>query len=185
MVSTGLLQRMRGFTLIEIAVVLVVIGLLLSGGLLAIAPVLEQTKITETRDKLDRIEDALILHAIQFSCLPCPTDGTLTTGTGNAGIALDSATAVPVNGCAANASCRANGGDNVVPWATLGLSEADVLDGWGNRIYYDVSDALEQTGNMNRNGTTYPTGDLTVCNIADRAPLKIPGILCPSVVESV
>ena len=46
MVSIGIPRRMRGFTLINMSIVLVVIGLLLSGGLLAISRHC-QTKVGE------------------------------------------------------------------------------------------------------------------------------------------
>lgn len=55
----------RGFTLIEMAIVLVVIGLILSGGILAVGPILQSTKTTETNARLDLIEKAILLHVIQ------------------------------------------------------------------------------------------------------------------------
>ncbi len=124
MVSKAHLQRHRGFTLIEIAIVLVVIGLLLSGGLLAVGPVIQRAQITETQDKLDRIEDAIVLYVLQSDnqCLPCPGDGALATGSGNDGLSEDDGTPTFYgNGCSPNGGCRAAGGDNVVPWRTLGV----------------------------------------------------------------
>ena len=82
-------SRTRGFTLIEIAIVLVVIGLLLSGGLLGIAPVLQSSRVTETNSKLDLIENALILYALRNSCLPCPATGNLLSSNANVGLAVD------------------------------------------------------------------------------------------------
>ena len=60
-----------GFTLIEMSIVLVVIGLVLSGGIAAVTPIVQNTKVAETNQKLDRIEQALILHVIRNGCLPC------------------------------------------------------------------------------------------------------------------
>ena len=138
---------------------------------LAIAPVLQQTKITETNDKLDRLEDALILYAIQFGCLPCPADGTVVSTAGGAGLAEDD-TGTYATQCAddnGGAACRTESaapGDNVVPWATLGLSESDATDAWGNRFYYEVSSTLIDNGDMNRTaGPTYPAGNLTVTDV--------------------
>ncbi len=141
MASKGILMKMRGFTLIEISIVLVVIGLLLSGGLLALGPVLDNAKRTETKNQIAKTEDALLLWAIQTGgCLPCPADGTLSAG--NQGYGLTGAS-VPQTGisCPAIAStCTIQpaainhaGAVNtnyagVVPWRTLGLSEADVTD---------------------------------------------------------
>ncbi len=140
----------RGFTLIEMAIVLVVIGLILSGGLMALTPVLKSTKTTETNARLDLIEKALVLYTIRSGCLPCPADGT--SGT-SAGLAAPT-------GCGACTVAAANG---VVPWTSLGLSERDATDGWGNRISYVVSTTLAATNtSMQRNGTDYPDGTLRV-----------------------
>lgn len=140
----------RGFTLIEMAIVLVVVGLILSGGILAVGPILDNTKTSETQSRLDTIEKALLLYTIQNGCLPCPADGTVTTSLG---------VAAPT-GCGACTVAAANG---VVPWTTLGLSQNDATDGWSNRISYRVSATLAaSTTAMVRNGTTYPAGTLRV-----------------------
>ena len=114
------------------SIVLVVIGLLLSGGLLALAPVLENAKRTETNNTLTKIEDTLTLHAIQYGCMPCPADGDIAATVANAGLAERNGTAYYANQCvddAGGTSCRGLGQDSVVPWITLGLQESDILDG--------------------------------------------------------
>ncbi|MEQ8735969.1 MAG: type II secretion system protein [Rhodospirillaceae bacterium] len=170
MASKGYLAQMRGFTLIEISIVLVVIGLLLSGGLVALGPVLQNAKRTETENTLTKVEDAILLYTIQHSCLPCPADGSLVTGSGNDGRSETNTGAFYISQCsddAGGASCRADSGQNVVPWVTLGLSEADAIDAWGNRLYYGVTTGLDLADSMDRSGTTYPAGTLDVGNIAD------------------
>lgn len=149
-----------GFTLIEMAIVIVVIGLLLSGGLLAVSPIIQQSKITETRAKMTRVEAALTVYLIQNSCLPCPATGNLASTDANAGRAGHGATTYYSTGCAAGA-CIASG---VVPWVNLGLSEDDVSDGFNNRFTYDVTaDMVDTTTTDNiRVNSTYPTGSLTV-----------------------
>ncbi len=153
--------RAQGFTLVEIAIVLVVIGLLLSGGLLAIAPVLQSSRVTETESKLDRIEEALVLHAIINGCLPCPATGATASAVATAGQAVDNTGGAYATGCA-DAACT--NGQGVVPWQNLGLSEADATDGFGYRISYGVTNALTLDGGMDRAGTSYPAGNITVTN---------------------
>lgn len=153
-------SRTQGFTLIEIAIVLVVIGLLLSGGLLAIAPVLQSSRVTETNSKLDLLEDALILHAIVNGCLPCPATGTVLSETGTAGQAVDDA--AYNTGCADNNCAAAQG---VVPWQNLGISEAEATDGFGYRISYAVDNTVVLANGMDRTGG-YPAGTLSVNNTA-------------------
>lgn len=114
-------DRTRGFTLIEISIVLVVIGLLLSGGLLGIAPVLQSSRVTETNSKLDLIEDALILYALRNSCLPCPATGNLLSSNANIGLAVDDTQGAYQTACATD-TCT-NNAQGIVPWRNLGLSD--------------------------------------------------------------
>lgn len=149
MKSKGILSHTRGFTLIEISIVLVVIGLLISGGLVALAPVLENARRTETENTITKIEDALTLYAIQYGCLPCPANGSLAAGAAGVGESFGDgvvgnryttqcADDAGAGGC--NAAANVFPQTNVVPWVTLGLQEADAIDGWGNRINYHVTD---------------------------------------------
>ena len=74
----------RGFTLIEMAIVMVVIhGLLISGGLLALSPVIQSSKISDTSAHLDRLEQSLTVYVIQNGCLPCPADSTADSSVDN------------------------------------------------------------------------------------------------------
>lgn len=151
----------RGFTLIEMAIVLVVIGLLLSGGLLSVAPILESSRVKDTKSKLDDIESALLVYAIQNNCLPCPATATTAIGGANVGQSLPQP--LDANNCSTGACTNARG---VVPWITLGLSEADVTDAWGMRISYAITAGLQTNGNMDRDGSDYtPLGTLQVSNL--------------------
>lgn len=151
----------RGFTLIEMAIVLVVIGLILSGGLMAVAPALQNSRVTETNGKLDQIENALLVYAIRHGCLPCPAAGNLSSSDENAGRAVGDTPPPYHAGCAS--ACDSYHG--VVPWIALGLSEADVTDGFGYRISYAVAEDLEQTDSMMRQSGSppiYPDVELIV-----------------------
>lgn len=176
-----------GFTLIEIAIVMVVIGLLLSGGLLAFAPNIEKARISRTNASLDRIEQALRTYAIRYGCLPCPANGSIPTGTTDFGRALNDGGTAYAAGCAgAGVTCQiTTPPDGTVPWVTLGLSEEDIVDGWENRISYYLSvapDAVFRAGTtapcpargaeatyssgICRASMDYPEGNLTIRNAA-------------------
>ncbi len=103
MAPKAILSLKRGFTLIEISMVLVVIGLLLSGGLVALAPVIGGAKRTQTENTLTKIEYALLLYASQNNCLPCPADATAPTTEGRqanaAGTPVAAACAGTVTAC--------------------------------------------------------------------------------------
>lgn len=127
---------MHGFTLIELAIVLTILGLLLGGGSMLLQPLLDSNKRNETRNKLKSIEDSLAIFAASNSDIPCPSNPTFGPGSAN-------------NGVAANI-CNSTMAFGGVPWQTLGLSEADVLDGWGRRISYAVTgDLAEGAGRLN------------------------------------
>jgi prepilin-type N-terminal cleavage/methylation domain-containing protein len=152
-----------GFSLIEIAIVLVVIGLLLSGGLLAISPVVQQSKVNETKAKMARIEAAIQTYVIANGCLPCPALGTRPSTTdplaGAAQVGGTGNTAVCAGACNLVAG--------VTPWRNLGLSEADATDAFGNRITFaSVSGLCDSTTDMIRSGSTYPAGANLVVNDA-------------------
>lgn len=150
-----------GFSLIEVAIVLVVIGLLLSGGLLAISPVVEQSKVSETKAKMARIEAALQAHVIANQCLPCPALATRPSTTdASAGLS-------EIGGTGSAATCGTcditETGQGVVPWRNIGLSEADVTDSFGNRIAYAADHNLCTTNSMVRSVSTYPaTANLVI-----------------------
>ena len=162
----------RGFTLIEMAIVVVIIGLLLSGSLLAVSPVIQGSKISDTNARLDRLEQALTVYVIQNACLPCPADNSLASSSANAGWAhgsdyygLTNTNVSQQHACSSTSVCSAVQG--VMPWNTLGLSESDVTDAWGNRIEYAVTQARTGTSQMVRTPpSTYPAGALIVDNNA-------------------
>ena len=67
---------MRGFTLIELSVVVLVITLLLGSLLIPLATQVEQRNMSETQKRLQEIKEALIGFAIANGRFPCPAIGT-------------------------------------------------------------------------------------------------------------
>lgn len=111
----------RGFTLIEMAIVLLIITLLLSGLLVPLSTQVEQRKIAETQKSLEEIKEALIGFAIINGRLPCPAKST-TNGDENV---CTGTTPEPRTG--------------LIPWAALGVPK---LDGWGHIFRYSVTPAF-------------------------------------------
>lgn len=159
-------RALRGFTLVEMAIVLAVLALLLGGGLTVLSTQIEQQRYKDTQRLLDEAKEALIGHAVRFGRLPCPADPTIASGTAGAGQEN------PAGGPCATPQ-------GVLPWATLGLPE---LDAWGRRFTYRV------TANFARQITPPATaafalaenGDITVRPAAAPAtPLaaQIPAVL--------
>jgi len=129
--------KSRGFTLIEIAVVMLIMTLLMSGLAPTITRQLDQQRTSETRRQLEEIRASLLGFAVANGRLPYPACGTLQANTTNAGLELSPASA---------AVCASASDIAVLPWATLGVSETDA---WGRRFSYRVrstfADATEGT----------------------------------------
>ena len=62
----------NGFSLVEIAVVLVIISVLLTIAVVPIAAQIEQRRTEETLRQLETIKEALLGFAIANGRLPCP-----------------------------------------------------------------------------------------------------------------
>lgn len=122
------MKNNRGFTLVEMAVTLLIIGLLMGGIMMGLTAQIEQRRYNDTQKGLEDIKDALIGYAIQNGHLPCP-DRTLPLGgaTSNDG---------QEDFVAATGACVTQAGN--IPWATLGVSD---LDAWGHRFHYAVTKA--------------------------------------------
>lgn len=135
-----------GFTLIEIAVVIVVLSLLLAMIAGISTAMLGQQRREATRQRLAGVETALALFVSQNQRLPCPANGALAGTDANAGV--EQFTPGSPNTCNVGgvAGSQQNG---VLPWRALGLSEQDSTDGWGNRLTYRVSPDLVTAPAMN------------------------------------
>ena len=127
----------RGFSLIEMAFVLVIITLLLGGLLVPFATQVEQRRIAETQKAMEEIKEALIGYALSHSStststpiqpyLPCPD---ATAGAVSPGNTLNDGQEDRKPG----GSCDQTEGN--LPWATLGVGNQDA---WGNRFHYSVT----------------------------------------------
>jgi len=105
----------RGFSLLEMAMVLVVVGLLLGGSLIPLSIQMEKQDRDATQQQLQDIRDALIGFALTNGRLPCPD-------TDNDG---------QMNGVSTCTSAL-----GVIPWADLGVGQQDA---WGQPFTYRVS----------------------------------------------
>jgi len=122
------LESNRGFTLIELSIVLIIIALLSGGLMITISSQMDNIAASETRRRLNDARDALLGYAAANGRLPCPaTSGTSVT-------AIES----PIGG----GKCS-NPWDGFLPAVTLGLTPTDengyAVDGWGNPIRYAIT----------------------------------------------
>lgn len=126
-------RQVAGFTLVEMAMVLMIIGLLLAGLIPTISSQVEQQRTNETRKTLEEIKDALLGFAVANGRLPCPAS----SSNGEESFAAGE------NASSGICSKFFNG---FVPAVTLGISpvndQGHVLDGWNNSIRYAVANDM-------------------------------------------
>ena len=113
--------RHAGFSLVEMAIVMVIIGLMIGGLLTPLSVQLEQHKVADTQKALDEAREALTGFALRNGYLPCP--------------AVSAANGLEDR---AGTSCRDGKRAGFLPWATLGLTK---LDSWGHLYRYSVAPA--------------------------------------------
>ena len=118
-------NKCGGFSLIELAVVLLVIALLLGSILVPLGAQVEQRQYSETEKQLEQIKEALIGFALSNGYLPCPAktaaDGTEDRISGGTTCTLVSGNPKRIG---------------FLPWVTLGVKP---VDSWGNLYRYSVS----------------------------------------------
>jgi prepilin-type N-terminal cleavage/methylation domain-containing protein len=118
----------RGFTLIEVAISMVILGLVMTGLVLSLSQQLQQRRLLDTRTTLAEASDALVAFVTANARLPCPALA------GSNGL---EATTAP-------GTCTAAAG--FLPAVTLGLPNLDanglLNDGWNDGSIRDNTGAL-------------------------------------------
>src|SRR5271170_2630410 len=114
------MKKQQGFTLIEIAIVLVIIGLLL-GGVLKGQELINSARVRNIASQLDGVKIAYLAFQDRYRVLP----GDMPTPTAASSLPLVNGLAAP--GCGnANAGLCANGvidpGENLLVWSQLAAS---------------------------------------------------------------
>ena len=137
----------RGFSLVEIAVVLVIIAILTAIVAVPLATQVEQRRIEETQRLLDTARDALYGFAAANGRLPCPAINGSTGQEKFCTAALPAACGALLTVAQPHGRCATFIG--VLPAVTLGISPVDATgyaqDAWADgsmlrRIGYGVSD---------------------------------------------
>ena len=95
-------RRSRGFSLIELSVVLVIMTALLGGGIAMTIAAIDRAAYETTRERMDAIQKALIDYVIAFGSLPCPADITAATNSSTYGVGTGTAASCDASCSAAN-----------------------------------------------------------------------------------
>ncbi|MBU1222538.1 MAG: prepilin-type N-terminal cleavage/methylation domain-containing protein [Gammaproteobacteria bacterium] len=148
----------RGFTLIEMAIVLVIITILIGGLAMPLSAQIQARRIAETKKTLEEAREAILGYAMTHLAatsgkryLPCPD----TSGDGKEDRNL-----------ATNACIEQVVGSGLshgrIPWVDLGVAPQDA---WGNRLLYAVNtDYSNKVSGFSSTTTTPPLDDpLWIC----------------------
>ena len=128
--------RQQGFTLVEMAMVLVILGFVLAALLLPLQAQRQQLAQSQTENTLELAKQALLGFAQSNGRLPCPAT---VASLGQESPLGGTHNVTPPNPAVPN--CAAQSG--FLPAATLGIQPTDAqgfaLDAWNNRIRYAVT----------------------------------------------
>jgi prepilin-type N-terminal cleavage/methylation domain-containing protein len=113
--------KLQGFSLLEIAMALMIIALILGGLLPTLSSQINQRQTNETRKQLEEAREALLGYAVAKGHFPCPAKS-----------ALDGSEDRHANG-----ACNSRQG--YLPWSELGVAK---LDAWGRIFRYSATPAF-------------------------------------------
>lgn len=155
MTRSAILRRAgAGFSLVELSVVTLIIGILLTLGLSAMNAVRENTALSASNAKQAALKDALIGYLRRNSRLPCPDTNTAAPD------GLENRTPAGVTN-----PCTSNFG--LLPYVTLGIARDAAQDGWGNFFSFHVSDTLGSNLDWVRTAN-FRTGNTGILTVNDR-----------------
>ena len=180
--TTNRFKSDDGFTLIDMAIALLVIGLL-------VAPIVhsyhlweERTMRTNTTDASESVNNAIIAYYHEYKRYPCPADPTLGPNDANYGLELRNiANPYPAaQPCLTPGTIATPNGFNgasrvfigAVPFKTLKLQPEQATDSWDNKLVYAVTEG--QTDHLTFAGGA---GEIS---LQENAVVRHPTILDPA-----
>lgn len=147
------MKRQRGFSLIELAIVLVIVTLLIGGLAVPLSAQIQARRIAETKKIMEEAREAIFGYAMTHivdhdaspstplrPTLPCPD----TDGDGRENVT--------------GAACTSDSG--FIPWVDLGTAAQDA---WGNRLAYAIDIDYGNRGDSNGFNNA-GTGDKQICD---------------------
>lgn len=134
------INEVKGFTLVEMAVVLVILALLLGGLLVPLSTQMDMKNYSQVKTDLEQIKEALYGYATVNGNLPCPD----TSGDGLS------------DSCSTILNTDSTGGN--LPWVTLGVQGNDP---WNRPYQYRMNNAFSTTFSLTATGSG--NGILRVC----------------------
>ncbi|MEI6730523.1 MAG: prepilin-type N-terminal cleavage/methylation domain-containing protein [Pseudomonadota bacterium] len=128
------LNMNKGFTLVELSIVLIIMSVVIGGSLTTFTASIKKTQFDLTSARIETIESALLSYSMTNLRIPCPAD--ITKNLGDAAYATEGIT------CHNIATLPTTPIEGTIPTKELGLSDDYMYDGWGHRFRYAVDPAF-------------------------------------------
>jgi len=155
------MAREHGFSLVEMAVVMVIVGLLIGGLLAPLATQIDARNYADTQKRIEYAREELLGFVISNGRLPCPASST------------SNGDEDPIGG----ASACSNYYDGYLPAKVLGVQQVDkdgyAVDAYNNRIRYVLAKStgsctltsltFHVSANIKSNGLQCLPSDLLLC----------------------
>lgn len=149
----------RGFSLIEVSICLMLIGLLLVPLILVYKQYLETRRIAQSRSVISIVDSALIKYVAKFGRYPIPSSPNIQMGAAGFGQSATMpatdwpACSNPSGGVVCRTNVNSFGANDVligaVPFSEIGIPFVATIDGYGTRLTYAVTRSLTDVTTYN------------------------------------
>jgi len=150
-------MRSRGFSLVELAVVMAIVALVLGGAMFTLSAQVETRNFNDAQQRLDQARELLLAYAVVNRRLPCPARFVSSADNSQGQESFCSAEkpaacGTPTTTFQSHGRCSESTGgagtySGFLPGRAIGFQPVDnagyALDPWGNRIRY-AADMAEQ-----------------------------------------
>lgn len=164
------LSKEKGFTLIELAIVILIGGVLLSFMGSALLAYMKKSQISETQFRMEKIKEAMAQYLSVNGRYPCAASRVLGPENTNFGREV---TTTCNTGTFSPATSR-NSGVRIgaVPTRSLNLSDEFIADAWGHKFTYAITENLATPG-IDGAGQLFYQADGGRIEIVDGAGLSL------------
>jgi len=168
-------QKNKGFTLLEVSIVLVLMSFVTIGGLVILTASVQKSQTDATLAKIQTIETALLNFRLAQNRLPCPAQlslassstsyaleaGATTGGTGTGECKTGMTPAADFEATNGTSAIQANAiaAEGAIPTRALQLPDDYMFDAWGNHFRYVVDVGTTATNAF----LSLPHSSLTPC----------------------
>ncbi len=160
-------RNQRGFTLVEMAIVILIASIMVTGAISVATTQIEKSRYQSTQQKQAALKKSIMLFLTRNSRMPCPAVATLAQGAAGYGVeAATPGTCLATTQFIAGVNRNARG---IIPWVSLGVDEEMTLDGFGRRFTYQV--LLSQTA-VNAVSGAGLVGNISILDDALGAPIN-------------